>query len=239
MTPPWDQLYHAFGPATDLPELLDALSPDPSDPLWGELWGRVCHQGSIYPASRYVLPFLLNLAAGWSEPGRIMPLVLASAIAASPEFDARGFEDSIEHLRILAGQSLRAKDINRADRVYLMSAALTLDGDRVWGPALEGFNSEEFPGTCPACGGQLYFTIGDLGFRTTTRPDDHLRQEKITPCFAEDLHGVGAWLLGIALDVGDAGLGERITHLFGETVCTNCDRRISVHEAVARFAGGA
>ena len=60
----WSLLSHAFGAADDLPEILSALSPDPSSEPWGELWGRVCHQGTTYTASPYVLPRLFGVG-GW------------------------------------------------------------------------------------------------------------------------------------------------------------------------------
>jgi hypothetical protein len=48
------------------------------------------------------LPYLLNAAASWNAPGRIMPLALASSIVSSPEFRMSGFEETVELLRVLA-----------------------------------------------------------------------------------------------------------------------------------------
>ncbi|MDY3561389.1 HEAT repeat domain-containing protein [Gemmata sp. JC673] len=60
----WSSLTHAYGEATDVPELLRALaSPDPqereeaSDELLGNIW----HQGTVYPASAAAVPFLYEL----------------------------------------------------------------------------------------------------------------------------------------------------------------------------------
>ena len=50
----WDQLEHAYGPATDVPALLERIANAKGRKHLnelGELWSRVLHQGSIYSAS--------------------------------------------------------------------------------------------------------------------------------------------------------------------------------------------
>ena len=74
----WGRLHHAYGPATDVPDLLRALH-DPQQAsadilqtaelrqesvresvIW-TLWGNVYHQGSVWQASATTIPFLFNL----------------------------------------------------------------------------------------------------------------------------------------------------------------------------------
>ncbi|GAA1981784.1 hypothetical protein GCM10009838_48870 [Catenulispora subtropica] len=62
----WSALTHAYGPATDTPELLRQLASD--DPgrahkAVAGLWGSLCHQGSVYLATPFAVPFLARLAA--------------------------------------------------------------------------------------------------------------------------------------------------------------------------------
>lgn len=75
---PWDRLHHAYGPATDVPALLQALmTPDAADAdlvaaaaknkrslfdhvTW-ELWGNVYHQGSVWQVTAHVVPFLATI----------------------------------------------------------------------------------------------------------------------------------------------------------------------------------
>jgi tetratricopeptide (TPR) repeat protein len=70
---PWANLEHAYGPATDVPDLLrKLLDPDPkvrSETLW-TLYGNVFHQGTRYPATPYVIPFLIELCASPAVPNR-------------------------------------------------------------------------------------------------------------------------------------------------------------------------
>ena len=65
---PWKDLKHAYGSAEDVPDLLRSLraaSPDNAydegSPLWC-LFGNIWHQGTIYEATSYAVPFLLELA---------------------------------------------------------------------------------------------------------------------------------------------------------------------------------
>lgn len=75
---PWAKLMHAYGPATDVPDLLRALADPESAPAamvnaaareersifehvtW-KLWGNVFHQGSVWQVSAYVVPFLYEI----------------------------------------------------------------------------------------------------------------------------------------------------------------------------------
>ena len=98
----WAALRDCYGSAEALPELLDALDPDPRAPVWSELCGRVCHQGTTYEASPYVLPALAKAAATWSAVGRGMPLALAGWIVSAPSTVVTGFEAVIQDLRDLA-----------------------------------------------------------------------------------------------------------------------------------------
>lgn len=63
---PWANLEHAYGSARDVPDLLRKLQDN--DPevrrkaLWA-LYGNVFHQGTRYPATAHVIPFLIELCA--------------------------------------------------------------------------------------------------------------------------------------------------------------------------------
>ncbi|SFR25028.1 hypothetical protein SAMN04488564_108193 [Lentzea waywayandensis] len=60
----WDRLTHAYGPADDVPDQIrDLVSPDEDrrqKALW-ELSGNIYHQGTIYEATAYAVPFLLEV----------------------------------------------------------------------------------------------------------------------------------------------------------------------------------
>jgi hypothetical protein len=60
----WASLEHAYGKATGVPAMIDALSsPDAGDRAWGRdaLAASINHQGSVYSASGPAAPFLVQL----------------------------------------------------------------------------------------------------------------------------------------------------------------------------------
>ncbi len=60
----WDSLQHAYGPATDIPDMLRAiLSPDAEEQEVGfdTLAGVILHQSTVYSASAAAVPFLYEL----------------------------------------------------------------------------------------------------------------------------------------------------------------------------------
>jgi hypothetical protein len=114
----WAGLTHAYGPATDVPDLLRALAAPPDaveeeDTAGGEdplslLCNLVNHQTSIYPATPFVVPFLVELLAagpperrasllytlttfaGYAGPAPPDPFGRAPVAAWTPDWDAAG-----------------------------------------------------------------------------------------------------------------------------------------------------
>jgi hypothetical protein len=67
----WSELTHAYGSASDIPNLLRqlALSPQPRGPAaepFFSLWSSLCHQGDVYGASYAAVPHIvqIGLSAG-------------------------------------------------------------------------------------------------------------------------------------------------------------------------------
>lgn len=71
----WSKLNHAYGPASDIPKLLQAArrAPAPSDyrdEPWFSLWSALCHQGDVFTASYAAVPELMAIAeARHTDPG--------------------------------------------------------------------------------------------------------------------------------------------------------------------------
>lgn len=74
----WGRYHHAYGPATDVPDLLRALAVPSQAPKWirrraakakkpvlqhvvWALWGNLFHQGTVYAASAKAVPFLVAI----------------------------------------------------------------------------------------------------------------------------------------------------------------------------------
>jgi hypothetical protein len=82
---PWSELTHAYGEATDVPALIRSLvSVDDAEREHArhELFGNIWHQGTVYQATIYALPFLVNLLRDPLSPDRdALALLVASIIA--------------------------------------------------------------------------------------------------------------------------------------------------------------
>jgi hypothetical protein len=80
----WGRLQHAFGTAEDVPHLIRALqspSLDQRQAAFGELYGNIWHQGTIYEATPYAVPFLIELAASDQTPDRFEILSYLGTLA--------------------------------------------------------------------------------------------------------------------------------------------------------------
>ena len=82
----WDELYHAYGPAADVPMQLRAVivgDEGTREEAWWNLFGNIHHQGTIYEATVPAVPILLGLA-GWAEyPDRALALMMLREVAAA------------------------------------------------------------------------------------------------------------------------------------------------------------
>jgi len=79
----WSQLNHAYGPATDVPDQLRALAfgtPKTRKRALSDLHGNIWHQHTIYEATHYAVPFLLELVQN-QVPDYIEILGLLALIA--------------------------------------------------------------------------------------------------------------------------------------------------------------
>lgn len=91
----WSKLQHAYGPATDTPDLLKRLDIE-DDSIIDELFGTICHQGSVYTASFAAVPHLVNAAQVIkSAEFRAQVLILVGSIRSSNDF--RGKQEDISN----------------------------------------------------------------------------------------------------------------------------------------------
>jgi hypothetical protein len=85
---PWATVEHAYGPATDVPSLLVALtgSRDQQERAMYELHGNIWHQGTVYEATSYAVPFLARLVLTEPPPLRDEVLNLIADIATGSSY---------------------------------------------------------------------------------------------------------------------------------------------------------
>lgn len=121
---PWADLSHAYGDASDVPELIrDLASPDPArrdGALWA-LYGNIWHQGTVYEATAYAVPFLIELLTIPAVPDKAGILRLLQVIAYGSSYmdvhqhldyfrDERQSEEFAEELKLERGWVVAAHD---------------------------------------------------------------------------------------------------------------------------------
>ena len=138
----WAALRHAHGVATDVPRHLEGLvSPDAGDreaaleALYASLW---C-QGTLWPATAAVVPFLLELIHSDDTPDREhLLLYLADVGRAASMGDDPWYADTANALAL--GVPILAERLDADDEVERISAAVALawaDDGPVLGRRLE------------------------------------------------------------------------------------------------------
>ncbi len=69
----WQRLDHAYGEASDVPDLIRALASRDEETRQGALYalyGTIWHQGTVYEATSYAVPFLIELLANDDVQGK-------------------------------------------------------------------------------------------------------------------------------------------------------------------------
>ncbi|MGW1817357.1 hypothetical protein ACWCQM_27765 [Streptomyces sp. NPDC002125] len=245
----WSQLTHAYGTADDVPALLAEAGSDPQGPAWTELWSRLCHQGTVYPASYAALPALTEKARQLTATDRTMPLLLAASIVASTDrtYGTPAPEDSyaaeIAELIALVEEALRHPSLTDSpDRyVELLEALLAFEGVEVWGEELHGLSGGEFEVPCPVCEAENFVVFGEYGYFSTTdgfymnEAAGHHRE--LQPAAVSSLEGLAGRLHARALVDGQHEVARDLTYVFGSAYCAECDAPFRVdHAIVARWS---
>ncbi len=86
----WHSLSHAYGPADDVPETLWALASGKTsgEDASGVFWGNIWHQGTVYEATAYAVPFLIELLQDKRIKDREWLLLLLSNLATGNSYQA-------------------------------------------------------------------------------------------------------------------------------------------------------
>jgi hypothetical protein len=139
-----------------------------------------------------------------------------------------------------------ALPLRQGDFIYLLQAARSFDGDKLWGQKLDQLAGGEFSGICPHCGVDLYLVIGKYGYfvaagdwvrpgkipgTVQVRPD--VKRAPIEPA-RETLPPTGQWMYDRCITANQAELAECIKYLFGTSTCTECGEDFALQEALAK-----
>ncbi|GAA1382547.1 hypothetical protein GCM10009639_01800 [Kitasatospora putterlickiae] len=244
----WSRLSHAYGPADDIPDLLDRIASAPTAELWSDLWSALCHQGTVYPAGFAALPWLAGRARCGEREQEVQAVLLAGAIlaGAGPSHgvdDVRArFATETAALLVAANRQLGA-GTDPTDYVHLLEAVLGLEGVPGWGEELAwGIVNEEYQIACPDCEGDLFIALGERGFFSAADDyaltDGAVETRPLRPAAPADLNGIGRRLHDRALADGRQEVAHVLTHVFGHATCPSCEADFAVADRIVADPSG-
>ncbi|MER5479434.1 HEAT repeat domain-containing protein [Streptomyces sp. NPDC002734] len=139
----WSSMDHAYGTADEIPDLLTALrSPDAEvrDKALDRYYGAVHHQGDVYACTTASLPFLFELVADETTPGRdaIVRLLVGIAGTSVERCESEYIGDVVDYVGAAAVLRERADafvgwaadDDVRVRRAALPAVGLLIDDTR-------------------------------------------------------------------------------------------------------------
>lgn len=233
----WASITDVYGPAGDVPRLLQEAEAAGNEPkAWNDLWGRLCHQGTVSPASYAALPLLFDIAERHGGATHIAALDLAAGILASTD-GPRDLADvrsehavTIARLRDLAERNL-AWAQSDADFVYAVQALMAFEGRGAWQRELSALVDGELGFECPRCGEDLLLDLEGGTYSATSFSDGSCLP---TTAIAAD-PGPGSderRVLDLAIESGREGVVDRLRRVFGDVVCPRCGERFGIPSAM-------
>ncbi len=151
----WKNLEHAYGEASDVPDLIRSLASKDeekrADALW-ELYGNIFHQGTRYKATPFAIPFIFELIRGPQvlDKANLIKFTVDLALGYPEAFLPKG--PNVEDWAIDANQlkeEAKIEDLGEADQdwledmeAFIESYKATLKEISTYYTCLESKNSE-------------------------------------------------------------------------------------------------
>jgi len=240
----WASLTDGYGGAEKIPAMLQDLRRGDAEAL-DDLYGHICHQGSIYPASVATFPHLVSLAAVTSPDLRAGVLSLAASIHESAGLDEElkaspyvaAFNAAVPAALAMATSDLRQVE-DTVTGIYMLKAAASFAGFADVARVLGGFTNEEFCLACPACGVELYVWPVAQGLSVAAEDPVFTPAAKTLLVIAGPADNsphlaAFAWLQAQtdALPLLD-NIAFRLPFLFGSACCAGCGHVFSLMDAL-------
>lgn len=233
----WASITDVYGPAGEVPRLLQEAEAAGDEPkAWNDLWGRLCHQGTVSPASYAALPLLLDMAERHGGAPHIAALDLAGGILASTD-GPRDLDDvRLEHaatiagLRAIAEQNLACAQSD-ADFVYAVQTLMAFEGRGPWQRQFSALVDGELEFECPRCGEDLLLDLEAGTYDVTSFSDGSCLP---TTAIAAD-PGPGGderRVMDLAIESCREGVVDRLRRVFGDVICPRCGERSGIPSAI-------
>lgn len=233
----WASITDVYGPAGEVPRLLQEAEAAGAEPkAWNDLWGRLCHQGTVSPASYAALPLLLEIAERHGRAPYVPALDLAGAILASTDGPRGRADVRLEHAATIAGlRGIAERSLawaqSDADFVYAVQALVAFEGRGPWQRQLSALVDGELEFECPRCGEDLLLDLEAGTYSVTSFSDGSC--VPTTAIAADPSPGSDERrVLDLAIQSGREGVVDRLRRLFGDVVCPRCGEGFGIPGAI-------
>jgi len=231
----WADLQDAYGSAERTPDLIAAAvaSGQEFGAEWDEVWGRLCHQGTVYSASYAAIPLLAEAVRKREPAGYLASLHLAAAIIASNDGEVtvepvrQAYATEIAELRIVAARQLELAS-NDTEFIYALEALMAFEDGGIWQRALTHLADGELPLECPSCQESILVDL-EADLATAAVWDRAKARTPVVPADGKP-GGVEARLLDLAASHGRIDVAGRMSFLFGQITCPYCGATFSASD---------
>ncbi|MFI0448494.1 hypothetical protein [Actinomadura sp. 6N118] len=232
----WARLQGVYGPAHDVPVLLQAAGNGAKD-AWDELWIQLWHQGNTCDAGIAALPTLASLAQHTNRAVRLPAIELAGEIVGAGLREGRPLKKMKELHQPVAMLSALADgwlSERPADYRVCFRAKLALDGFPVLSYVLDDFLDFCCDVSCPQCSDKVSIVIGDYGCYSSIRDWNlgDVHPIPLRPAAPDDLQDAEQGLHHAAIRDEQPKLAWGLRHVFGDAECGTCDTTFSVISAL-------
>ncbi len=228
-----------YGRADEVPRLLAQAAEvtDMRAPVWDELWSRLCHQGSVAPASYAALPALVGMARSRPDVAVDPALHLAAAIIGAMDAPAGAGSERGEHaveiaaLRELAWRKVRLVEA-RTDVIWTLLAVAAVEDLGVWSSHLDALVDGEIEVDCPSCAEPACVEVVD-GVLVVVDGEGEADGIAVREAEPGEMGAAEARLLELCRVHGHEGVAGELRQLFGRVPCPHCGEVFWLAEALS------
>jgi hypothetical protein len=248
----WNDLMHAYGPATDTPQLLRRIHAGPSQEDWSDLCGSLTHQGGVSQAAYAAVPHVVAACAAASPQDRLDYLAFVACVIIGydkkpvPPDLRRDYDQSLECARPLA-HGMLAENHGYSSTIYVIQAWAALSGRIALARIIEGLADAEFPLECPHCERGLYVWPRPSGFTAHAEDPVHAPHESTWRLAPRKVHepvgaattATGSDLAWLASQLGPAHrerIRGELEYLNADCPCPHCSKSFHLYEQLVQEA---
>lgn len=246
----WAELYHAYGNASDVPEMIRKLRRTGEQErwinfLWDEIGGSLCHQGTVYTATYAIVPYLVKLLRFTDEFQKFNLIALLGWIAgsrdrvASPADLEADYKDSIKTVAGIGRELLLSQNFDQSDYIWLLDSVAGLHECFQPDTKLNGLTNEQYEAFCPFCKEFLMVAVRESGFYSYAVDDSWKPITDEIEVIARngidepwnnviDCQDNFRWLYGISRMKGHNTVCSWLRCLYGETTCPICNKAFNL-----------